>query len=194
MTDVVSKERKTKSSSHLVNFSLLSADVHNANGKIDLSQYTQHPVLFAPAIWTARKENFPWNISLSGFNVGTSHDSLSNQFLCPVTTNGTFGTSIKGESRNVAVCGHADMTALEFFLNTSTIRSLVMISQCLATVLIDSFPIFEKHKEPPIKVEQVKTAIGPSLIQRSLGSVSESATPITSGVQIRNTLNLLGRW
>ena len=52
----VSKVRKTKSSSHLVNISLLSADVHNANGKIDLSQYTQHPVLFAPAIWTAGKE------------------------------------------------------------------------------------------------------------------------------------------
>ena len=48
------------------------------------------------------------------------------------------------------------------------------------------FQCFEKHKEPPIKVKQVKTAIGPSLTQRSLGSVSESATPFTSGVQSQN--------
>ena len=114
MTDVVSKERKTKSSSHLVNISLLSADVHNANGKIDLSQYTQHPVPFAPAIWTAGKEDFIRNISLSGFNVETSHDSPSNQFPWPVTTNGTFRTSIKGESGDVAVRGHADMTPWSF--------------------------------------------------------------------------------
>ena len=48
------------------------------------------------------------------------------------------------------------------------------------------FRYSKKHKEPPIKVEQVKTAIGPSLTQRSLGSVSESATPITSGLQSQN--------
>ena len=112
--EVVNKAGKTKNGSHLVNITLLSADIQNANGKVDLSQYSQHPVLFPPAVWTSGKENFPWSISLQGFSVGQTVDSCSSQFLQPVTTNCTFGTSSKGEARNLAICIHADMTALEF--------------------------------------------------------------------------------
>ena len=187
--DVVNKAGKTKNGSNLVNLSLLSADIHNANGKVDLSQYSQHPVLFAPAVWTSGKENFPWSISLKGFSVGRRMDSQFSQFLQPVTTNCTFGTSSKGKARNLAICIHADMTALEFFVDTPTLTSLVMVSQCLVSTVMDSFPPSKESTDSQIKVEPVASTSGPAIIQRSLGSVSESATPVTSGIHSESLIS-----
>ena len=181
VSDVVIRAARAKREYNMINVQLASGEVHNVSCRVDLSQYTQFPVLFPPAVWTSGKDNFPWVISLNGFFIGRINETNFTEILKPVKTSCTFGSSSVGSSgaRNLAV--HVDMTPVEFYLDSLVMSSVAMVTQSLVTLALDTLP---EVSEDESSVRIFPPSPGQVLVQRSLGSasVSESATQLTGSV------------
>ena len=171
---------------NVINIQLSSGEVHNAACKVSLSQYTQYPVLFPPAVWSAGKDNFPWIISLTGFFIGRMNETNFTEILKPVNTNCTFGSSRSEGGRNLAV--HVDMSPVEFYLDSLVMSSIAMVAQSLLTLALDSLPEVAEQEVRGVRIGPGLSS-GPGLVLRSLGSVSESTTQLTesltSGATVR---------
>ena len=173
--EVAARAGRAKNGPGLLTLSLASVKAHNASGRTDLAQFTTHPVLFPPAVWSPGKDNLPWSISLSSLSI--ERPGSASPLLAPVTTSCTLGSS-PGPERGEAICLHADLTSVEFTLDKAGIASAASVVATLSSTLLPVMPT-----PPPAAALQVDPVSGPApaILQRSLGSVSESATPITSG-------------
>ena len=178
VSEVVMKATRAKREYNVINIQLSSGDVHNAACKVSLSQYTQFPVLFPPAVWSAGKDNFPWIISLSGFYIGRMNETNFTEILKPVNTNCTFGSSRSEGGRNLAV--HVDMSPVEFYLDSLVMSSIAMVVQSLLNLALDSLPEVAEQESRVRIGPGVST--GPALVIRSVGSVSESTTQVTGSL------------
>ena len=178
VSEAVIKAAKSKKEFHVINIHLTSINVSNANTKVDMSQYSQHPVLFPPAVWTAGKVNFPWNISLTGFSAGKLVDNFITEILQPVDTSCTVGSSVNDVSRSLAV--HVDMSSVMFIINTSIMTSIAMVSQTLLAALVECLPPQSSSSSADMSPSKSRQRVSHTsgsqqhhLVQRSLGSVSE---------------------
>ena len=173
--EVVARAGRGKNSLGLLTLSLASVKAHNASGRTDLAQFTTHPVLFPPAVWSPGKDNLPWSITLSSLSL--ERPAADSPLLAPVTTSCTLGSS-PGPERGEAICLHADLSSVEFSIDKASIACAASVVSTLSSALLPVMPA-----PPPAALLQVDPVSGPvpAILQRSLGSVSESATPITSG-------------
>ena len=179
VSEVVVRATRAKREYNVINIQLSSGDVHNAACKVSLSQYTQFPVLFPPAVWSAGKDNFPWIISLTGFYTGRMNETNFTEILKPVNTNCTFGSSRSEGGRNLAV--HVDMSPVEFYLDSLVMSSIAMVAQSLLTLALDSLPEVAEQESRGVRIGPGLSS-GPGLVLRSLGSVSESTTQLTESL------------
>jgi hypothetical protein len=160
----------------LLTLALANVTAHNASGRTDLGQYTSHPVLFPPGVWSPGKDNLPWSLALSCLSLERAGPAPA-LLLAPLSTACTLGSS-PGQGRGEALCLHADISPLELSLDATSIACLASVGQALAKTVLQALP-----RPPPAPALQTGAVPGPApaLLHRSLGSVSESATPVTSG-------------
>ena len=173
--EAVARAGRAKNGVGVLTLSLASVKAHNASGRTDLAQFTTHPVLFPPAVWSPGKDNLPWSITLCSLSL--EQPASDSVILAPVTTSCTLGSS-PGPEHGEAICLHADLSSVELTLDQNGIACAASIASTISAALLPVMPA--PVPAPAVQVDPVTGPI-PQILQRSLGSVSESATPITSG-------------
>ena len=184
VTEVVHRAARAAASHHLVRLTLGEVRVSNANTRLDLAPYTQHPILFPQSVWTAGKVNFPWSWVLASFSASLVGPSYVTEILLPVNTNCSLGSAADDVTKSLAI--HVDMSSVQFILTSSIMTSLAQISQTFLSALMEAIPASDtKINTSTTKVTQNTSS--QHLVQRSLGSLSEPATATATSVLSRGS-------
>ena len=166
--------RVSRSSSlPLLSLVLEAVTVHQASGRVDLSQYSSHPVLLPPGVWGPARDLLPWSLALSSLSLERPGASPST-LMRPLTTRCTLGASPSPHTQE-ALCLHADLSPLEVSLDRSGLSTLAAVASSLASCLL----AFSSPAPVPPPLQVTRPVPGPPLLQRSVGSVSESALTST---------------
>ncbi len=188
--DTVKKSQCQEGSSYhtILGASLPAVKVENLSHKPHIQQFLQVlPVEIPESVWSTRRDNLPWNLTLSNFSLFEQKDQ-KRYLLDPITTNCTLSVTVKqmkapsatsGEAEphvSAALCIHADMNPVKINIWDTQLITLMKIIQEFVQKLALSQAPKKTDSNRKADINRPELGMGPNFV-RPLCDVASDTVP-----------------